>query len=326
MNPPFSRTCLMKKIAIIGAGKVGSTLAQMVVERNIADVVLLDVIAGWPQGIALDLMEARGILRHDRTIIGTNDFADTAGADIVVITAGQPRKPGMSRDDLLTINSQIVEQAATQAVLYSPDAIFIVVTNPLDVMTYLTWRVTGVPQYKVMGMAGILDAARFQAFIAMELGIAASDINAMVLGSHGDLMVPLPQYSTVNSVPITEVLDTATIERLVNRTRNGGAEIVELLKVGSAFYAPAASIRLMIEAILLNEVRLLPCCTYLQGEYGLSDLFLGVPAWLSCQGVEKILELSLTDAQSQALLECGEQVRENIDQMERLLTEGKLSK
>jgi len=325
MNPPFSRTCVVKKIAIIGAGKVGSTLAQMMVERNVADVVLLDVIAGWPQGIALDLMEARGILRHDRTIIGTNDFADTAGADIVVITAGQPRKPGMSRDDLLMINSQIVTQAATQAVKYSPDAIFIVVTNPLDVMTYLTWRVTGLPKHRIIGMAGILDAARFQAFIAMELGIAASDINAMVLGSHGDLMVPLPQYSTVNGVPITEVLDTDTIERLVNRTRNGGAEIVALLKIGSAFYAPAASIRLMIEAILLNEVRLLPCCSYLQGEYGLSDLFLGVPTWLGCQGVQKILELSLTDAQSQALLECGEQVRQNIDQLERLLVEGKLS-
>ncbi|MDY6804006.1 MAG: malate dehydrogenase [Cyanobacteriota bacterium] len=307
------------RVSVIGAGKVGSTIAQMLAQKNIADVVLLDIIEGWPQGVALDLMEARGVLRHDRHIIGTNDYADTANSDIVIITAGKARKPGMTRDDLLQINSQIVVEAAKKAIAHSPEAIFILVTNPLDVMTYLAWQNTDLPKNRIMGMAGILDSSRFQTFISMELGVSIAEINATVLGSHGDLMVPVPRYSTVNGIPITQLMDEATIERLVQRTRNGGGEVVQLMKTGGAYYAPAASATLMVESIVFNQSRILPCCAYLEGQYGLEDIFLGVPAMLSREGVRKVIEIELTDGESKELNDCAGKVRQNIETAQQML-------
>lgn len=311
--------CHPTRVSIIGAGNVGSTLAQRIAEKNLADVVLLDVLEGRPQGIALDLMEARGIERHDRQIFGTNNYADTVNSDVVVVTAGIPRKPGMSREDLLKINAKIVLDVTRQIVTYSPGTVMIVVTNPLDVMTYLAWQASGLPAAQVMGMAGILDSARFQTFIAMELGISTADVKATVLGSHGDLMVPLPRYSTVNGVPITELMDAPTIDRLIERTRNGGAEIVELMKTGSAYFAPASAACLMVEAVLLNQSRLLPVAAHLQGEYGLEDIFIGVPCRLGCTGVEEVLQLSLTDAERTALQASARSVRESINQAQALL-------
>ena len=252
-TPNSSILCQTRRVSVIGGGKVGSTLAQRIAEKNLADVILLDIIEGMPQGITLDLMEARGLERHDRILIGTNDYADTANSDIVVITAGIPRKPGMTRDDLLKINAKIVVEASEKAIAQSPDAIFIIVSNPLDVVTYLSWKTTKLPPNRVMGMAGVLDSARFQIFIAMELGVSAREVNALVLGGHGDLMVPLPRYSTVNGIPITELMDATAIERLVERTRNGGGEIVALMKTGGAYYAPASSACLMVEACLNNQ-------------------------------------------------------------------------
>ncbi|WP_421656182.1 malate dehydrogenase [Leptothermofonsia sp. ETS-13] len=318
VRPPLI-ACTTARVTIIGAGNVGSTLAQRISEKNMADVVLLDVIEGRPQGLALDLMEARGVERHDRQIIGTNDFADTAGSNVIVITAGLPRKPGMSREDLMKTNGKIVWDVAKQAIAYSPDAVLIVVTNPLDVMTYVAWKATGLPPRQVMGMAGVLDSARFQTFLSMELGVSVSDINATVLGGHGDLMVPLPRFTTVGGVPITELLDAATIDRLVERTRNGGAEIVELMRTGSAYFAPASSTSVMVEAVLLNQARMLPVAAYLQGEYGLKDIFIGVPCRLGCQGVESVLELNLTAEERAALHTSAQLVRENIDRLTDLL-------
>lgn len=312
-------SCTQFRVSIIGAGNVGSALAQRVAEKNLADVVLLDVISGRPQGLALDLMEARGIERHDRQIFGTTDYVDTAASDVIVITAGLPRKPGMSRDDLLLTNAKIVRDTVKRAIEHSPQAVIIVVTNPLDVMTHLAWEVSGLPPQQVMGMAGVLDSARFQTFIAMELNISTSDINATVLGGHGDLMVPLPRYSTVNGIPIPELLPEETINRLIDRTRNGGAEIVELMQTGSAFYAPASSACVMIEAILYNKSRLLPIAAYLQGEYGLNDVFIGVPCRLGCGGIEKIVELKLTDSELKALHASALSVRENVDRANQLL-------
>ncbi len=310
-----SPSCRSARVSIIGAGNVGGTLAQRIAERNLADVVLLDVLPGRPQGIALDLSQASGIERHNRRITGTTDYAETHGSNIVVITAGLPRKPGMSRDDLLRTNGEIVAHAAKEAIAHSPEAIIIVITNPLDSMTYLAWQASGLPPQRVMGMAGILDSARFQTFIAMELGISPADVRAMVLGSHGDLMVPLPRYSTVNGIPITNLLSPEVIDRLVDRTRNGGAEIVEQLKTGGAYYAPASSAYLMVEAILLNQPRILPIAAYLQGEYGLHDLYIGVPAKVGCGGVEQILELELTPAEHEALNKSAHAVRSSLSQI-----------
>ncbi|MGH2415382.1 MAG: malate dehydrogenase, partial [Microcystaceae cyanobacterium] len=231
----FPIPCQSPRVCVIGAGNVGRTLTQRIAEKNLADVVLIDIVEGLPQGVALDLMEAQGIELHDSQIIGTNDYADTAGSDIVVITAGLPRKPGMSRDDLIQTNARIAAEVTKKAIAHSPNALFIIITNPLDVMTYLVWKVSNLPYQRVMGMAGVLDASRLQTFIAMELGICTADVSAMVLGGHGDLMLPLPRYCTVSGVPITELMDGATIERLVERTRNGGAEIVKLLQTGGAY-------------------------------------------------------------------------------------------
>jgi malate dehydrogenase len=318
-SPDSPILCRLPRVTIIGAGRVGSTLAQRIAEKNMADVVLLDILEGMPQGLALDLMEARGIELHNRQIIGTNNYADTSGSQIVVITAGFPRKPGMSRDDLLKTNAKIVVKAAKSAIAHSPHAIFIVVTNPLDVMTYLTWQATGLPRSHVMGMAGVLDSARFETFIALELGVLPADVKAMVLGSHGDLMVPLSRHATVNGIPITELLDAATIERLVERTRNGGAEIVELMQTGGAFFAPASATSVMVESILLNQSRLLPVAAYLQGEYGLEDIVIGVPCRLGCGGVESVLELNLSDEETTALRISAQSVRKNIDRAQEIL-------
>ncbi|MBW4642896.1 MAG: malate dehydrogenase [Goleter apudmare HA4340-LM2] len=316
-NPPI--VCNLPRVTIIGAGRVGSTLAQRIAEKNLADVVLLDIIEGMPQGLALDLMEARGIELHNRQIIGTNNYADTSGSEIVVITAGLPRRPGMSRDDLLKTNAKIVVEAAKNAIAHSPNAIFIVVTNPLDVMTYLAWQATGLPRDRIMGMAGVLDSARLETFIALELGVLPADVKAMVLGSHGDLMVPLPRYATVNGIPVTELLDVATIARLAERTRNGGAEIVELMQTGGAFFAPASATSVMVESILLNQSRLLPVAAYLQGEYGLEDLVIGVPCRLGCGGIESILELNLSEGEREALKISAAAVRSSIERSQEIL-------
>lgn len=307
------------RVSIIGAGKVGSTLAQRIVEKNIADVVLLDVVPGLPEGIALDLMQARGIERCDRSVFGTNNYLDTADSDVVVITAGIPRKPGMSRDDLLQINAKIVVEAARKAIAHSPDAILIVVTNPLDVMTYLAWQASGLPPQRIFGMAGVLDSARFQTFIAMELGVPTADVSAMVLGSHGDLMVALPRYCTVSSIPITELMDNATIKRIVERTRNAGAEIVQLLQTGGAYLSPAASTCSMVESILFNQSRFMPACAYLQGEYGLKDIFIGVPCRLGRGGIESVQELNLTETERAALHVSAHSVLENIHRANEML-------
>ena len=319
-SPDSPLLCHSPRVTVVGAGRVGSTLAQRIAEKNLADVVLLDIVEGMPQGLALDLMEARGIELHNRQIIGTNDYAETSGSDVVVITAGIPRKPGMNRDDLLKTNAKIVVQAAKNAIANSPGAVLILVTNPLDVMTYLAWQASDLPPDRVMGMAGVLDSARFQTFIAMELGVAPTDVDAMVLGSHGDLMVPLPRYATVNGIPITELMSAETIERLVQRTRNGGAEIVELMKTGSAFFAPASATSKMVESVILNQSRLLPVTAYLDGQYGLKDIFIGVPCRLGCGGIGNILELSLSDAELEALHASAESVRGNIKLAQSLLT------
>lgn len=307
------------KVSIVGAGNVGRTLAQRIAERNLADVVLLDIVSGLPQGIALDLTEARGLEGHQRQIIGGTDYAATAGSDIVVITAGLPRRPGMARDDLLKTNARIVAEASREAIAHSPQALLIVVTNPLDAMTYVVWQASQLPPERVMGMAGILDSARFQTFIALELGISPADVRTMVLGSHGDLMVPLPRYSTVNGIPIPELMDAATIDRLVERTRHGGAEIVELMQTGGAYYAPASSTCLMVETIVLKQPRLLPIAAYLNGQYGLTDLFIGVPAYLGGKGIDRVLELSLTDAEQSALQQSASAVRQTLEQALALL-------
>ncbi|HEY9738793.1 MAG TPA: malate dehydrogenase [Trichocoleus sp.] len=309
-QPPF---CHFSRVTIVGAGNVGSSLAQRILERNLADVVLIDIVEGRPQGVALDLMESRGSEGHNRQILGTNNYEDTAHSDVVIITAGLPRKPGMSRDDLLQVNGKIVIETIQKTLQYSPSACYIVVTNPLDVMTYLAWKVSGLPTHRVMGMAGVLDSARFQTFIAMELGVPQGDVSALVLGGHGDLMVPLPQYSTVSGIPVTELVDDNVLKQLIERTRNGGAEIVQLLKQGGAYYAPASAVCVMVEAILYNQSRILPVAAYLEGQYGLTDLYLGVPCRVGQKGIEAILELTLTEDQWQALQSSGAAVRQNIE-------------
>ncbi|MBV5261800.1 malate dehydrogenase [Synechococcus moorigangaii CMS01] len=315
-----SISCKAPQVAVIGAGKVGSTLAQRIIEKNLADVVLLDIVEGLPQGLALDLQEAQGLEGHDKSILGTNHYDDTAGSDIVVITAGLPRKPGMTREDLLHYNAKIVVHAAQEAIQRSPQAIFIVVTNPMDVMTYLTWKATQLPTNHVLGMGGVLDSARLRTFIALELGVSTGDIATLVLGGHGDLMVPLPHYCTVSGIPIPELLDGATIARLIERTKNGGAEIVQLLKTGSAFYAPASAACAMVAALIQDQSRLLPASVYLQGQYGLHDLFLGVPCRLGCRGVEDIIELPLEEAELVQLQRSAQAVRDGIEKALSKLT------
>ncbi|MBI4534591.1 MAG: malate dehydrogenase [Candidatus Melainabacteria bacterium] len=309
----------VSKVTVVGAGFVGATVAQYVAEHDLADVVLVDVIEGMPQGKALDLWQAASVLGHGRKVFGSNSYTDTKESNIVVITAGVARKPGMSRDDLLKINAKIVQEVAKETVKQSPEGIFIVVTNPLDVMTYLTWQTTKLPQHKVIGMAGVLDSARFQTFIAMELNISVEDVRAMVLGGHGDLMVPLPRFSTVNGIPITELMPPDRIQSLCERTRNGGAEIVSLLKSGSAYYAPGASVAHMAGSILKDKNRLLPCAVYASGQYGIKDIYVGLPAILGREGIKKIVELKLSPDEASALKKSAESIRENINVMNQLL-------
>lgn len=310
----------MPKVSVIGAGGVGATCAQYIANMGLADVVLLDIQEGIPQGKGLDLLQAGALLGSNARIHGTNDYADTVGSDIVVITAGIARKPGMSRDDLLKTNATIVQEVAHRAFTLSPEAIFLVVTNPLDVMTYLVWKTTGLPSAKVIGMAGALDSARFKAFIAEALDVSVVDIQAMVLGGHGDLMVPLPRYSTVSGIPITELMDAEKIEALCARTRDGGAEIVSHLKTGSAFYAPGASVTMMVESILKDSHRLIPSSVHVGGAYGIKgDLFIGLPTVLCRHGVHGVVEIKLRRDEKRALKASAKTVQGTIETMETLL-------
>jgi malate dehydrogenase len=302
-----------KKVTIVGAGNVGATIAQRIVDREMANVVMVDVVEGLPQGKALDLLQSGPVEGNDCQVIGSNDYPQTAGSDIVVITAGLARKPGMSRDDLLNKNYEIVKGATTQAVQYSPQCILVVVSNPLDAMVQTAYRVSGFPRARVVGMAGILDAARFRTFIAMELKVSVENVHAAVLGGHGDTMVPLPRYSTVAGIPITELLPKEKIDSIVQRTRRGGAEIVELLKTGSAYYAPSAATVEMVESILKDKKKVLPCAAYLDGEYGINGLFVGVTVKLGKEGVEEIFQMTLTGEEHEALKRSAAAVKELCD-------------
>ena len=306
---------LRRKVTVIGAGNVGATTAQQIIETGLADVVLVDIVEGLPQGKALDLAEAAPVVGYDVRITGTNDYADTAHSKIIVVTSGLARQPGMSRDDLMAKNAGIVGAVVQQAAAVSPGAIIIVVTNPLDAMCHVALKASGFPPERVIGMAGVLDSARFRAFIAAELEVSVRDIRAFVLGGHGDTMVPLPRYSTVGGVPITELISAERIEQLVERTRNGGAEVVALLKTGSAYYAPAASVVEMVEAILRDRRRILPCAAYLQGEYGITGLYIGVPIVLGNGGMEKVIEISLTDDERAAFNRSADAVRDLITKL-----------
>lgn len=299
-----------RKVTVIGAGMVGGTVAQMLAIRDYADVVVVDIVEGLPQGKSLDLMQMGTLLGFDSHLTGANEYADTAGSDVVVITSGIARKPGMSRDDLLKTNMGIVESVTKQVVANSPDAIVIVVSNPLDAMCHVAFDAAGFPRERVIGMAGVLDSARFRAFIAMELDVSVQDVSAMVLGGHGDTMVPLSRYSTVAGVPITELLPAERVTAIEERTAKGGAEIVGLLKTGSAYYAPGMSSVEMVDSIMLDKKRVLPCSVLLQGEYGINDLYVGVPIKLGAAGVEQIIELNLTDAESASLKKSAGAVNE----------------
>ena len=304
------------KITVIGAGNVGATTAQRLVDKQLAnEVVLVDVIEGIPQGKALDLYEATPVEKTDVKVVGSNRYDETANSDIVIITAGIARKPGMSRDDLMNTNSGIVKACTEAAVAKSPQALVIVVSNPLDVMAFVAMKVSGFDRRRVFGMAGVLDAARFRTFIAMELNVSVEDVNAFVLGGHGDSMVPLPRYSTVAGIPITEMMDQAAVDRLVKRTRDGGAEIVNHLKSGSAYYAPSASVVLMVESIVKDKKRILPCAAYLQGEYGLRDTFVGVPVKLGRSGIEQIIQIKLNDQEQAALNRSADDVKQAIGKL-----------
>jgi len=304
-----------RKVTVVGAGNVGATLAQRIADRELADVVLIDIVEGMPQGKGLDMMEATPVEGVDARVIGTNDYKDTASSDIVVITAGIARKPGMSRDDLLNTNYKIVKECTENAAKHSPNCIIIVVSNPLDAMCQVAYKVSGFPKQRVFGMAGILDSARMRAFLAMELGVSVENVSAFVLGGHGDTMVPLPRYSTVAGVPITELLPKDRVDAIVTRTAKGGAEIVGLLKTGSAYYAPSASTAEMVDAVLKDKHKVLPCCCYLEGEFGIKGLYVGVPAQLGAEGVEKIWEIKLTDDESAALKKSAAAVKELVDIM-----------
>lgn len=306
------------KVTVVGAGNVGATCAQRIAEGSIADVYLVDVVEGLAAGKALDLAQAAPVVGHGMRIEGGTDYAPAAGSDVVVITAGLPRKPGMSRDDLLSVNGKIATQVVENIKQHAPDAILLMVANPLDVTTLIAQRVSGLPREKVFGMAGVLDTARFRAFIAMEVGCSPEDVTAMVLGGHGDSMVPLPRHSTVSGIPISELIPQERIDAIVQRTRDGGAEIVGLLKQGSAFYAPAAAVAQMVASILRDEKRILPTCVQLAGEYGLQDVFVGVPARLGRGGVEAVIELDLNADEAQALQTSAEHVRETVAAWERI--------
>jgi len=304
-----------KKISIIGAGFVGATAAHWAAAKELGDIVLVDILEGIPQGKALDLFESAPVEGFDSNVIGTNTYEETKGSDIVIITSGVPRKPGMSREDLLEINRKIIESVVAEVTSKSPNAILIMVTNPLDTMTYLAVKKSGLPKERVMGMAGVLDTARYRAFIAMELGVSVEDIQALLLGGHGDEMVPLPRYTTISGIPLSQLLPKEKIDKLVDRARKGGGEIVNLLKTGSAFYAPSAGAIQMAEAILKDKKRILPCCVYLNGEYGLKDICFGVPVKLGEKGVESIIELDLTEEEKGLVAKSAESVKKSIEEL-----------
>jgi malate dehydrogenase len=301
------------KVTVVGAGNVGGTTAQRLAERNYADVVLVDIVEGLPQGKALDILQSGPVLGFDSSLIGSNGYEESAGSDVVVITSGSPRKPGMSRDDLLKTNQNIVQSVTEEVVRHSPDAILVMVANPLDAMCHVAMEVSGFPRERVVGMAGILDTARYRTFIAQELGVSVRDVFALVLGGHGDTMVPLPSMATVGGVAITELMPGDRVEAIVDRTRNGGAEIVGLLQSGSAFYAPSAAAVEMVDSILLDQKRILPCAAYLQGEYGIDDLFVGVPVKLGAAGVEEVIELVLQQDELNDLKNSAGAVRELVE-------------
>src|SRR5215470_2577788 len=304
---------MRSKITVVGAGFVGSTLVQRLVERDYADVVMYDIIPNMPQGKALDMLQAGPVLGYDTLVTGTNNYNNTENSDIVVITSGFPRKPGMSRDDLVKKNQEIVTQVTQEVVKHSPDCIIIMVTNPLDAMAQLALHISGFPRNRVVGMAGVLDTARFRTFIAQELNVSVRDVQAYVLGGHGDTMVPLARMCTVAGVPISQLMPAERIEQIVQRTRDGGAEIVKLLGTGSAYFAPSASVLQMIDAILLDKKMILPCTVYLQGEYGIHNLFMGVPAKLGSKGLEQVIEVELTKQERTLLSKSAEAVRELIN-------------
>ncbi len=307
---------MRKKISIVGGGFVGATAAHWCAVKELGDIVLVDVLDGMPQGKALDLLQAGPVEGFDLNILGTNSYEDTAGSDIVVVTAGLPRKPGMTREDLVQTNGNIIRQVMENIMKHSPDAIVILVTNPLDTMVYLAKKVSGLPRERIFGQAGILDSARMRTFIAMELNVSVENTHACVLGGHGDEMVPLPRYSTVAGIPITELLPADRIAAIVERTRKGGGEIVALLKQGSAFFAPSASTVQMVEAIVKDRKQILPCCVYLDGEYGLNDICFGVPVKLGSSGVEQIMEITLTDEERAAMQRSADLIRSSMAALE----------
>ena len=306
---------MRNKITVVGAGHVGATAAQLAAYKGLGDVVLVDIVEGVPQGKGLDLLESGPIENFSGKICGTNDYKQTAGSDIVVIAAGVPRKPGMSREDLVDVNAKIVKSVVEQVIQHSPDTILIVVTNPLDIMAYLAKKVSSFPKKRVIGMAGVLDSTRFRSFIAAELNVSMEDVQAMVLGGHGDSMVPLPRYSTVSGITISELLSKEQIDRLSERTKKGGGEIVALLKTGSAYYSPGSSIIQMVESIIKDKKRILPCAAYLEGEYGIDGLFVGVPVKLGASGIEEIIELKLSEEESNSLKASADAVKKILDKL-----------
>jgi len=306
---------MRKKVAVVGAGNVGASCAQRIAEKGYADVVLVDIIEGLPQGKALDMLQSGPVVASDSRLIGTNNYEETQDSDIAIITSGVPRKPGMSRDDLLLTNVEIVKGVTESVIKHSPNCIIIMVTNPLDAMAQLALHVSKLPRSRVIGMSGILDTTRFRTFLAMELDVSVEDVSACVLGGHGDTMVPIPRLTTVGGVPITDILPQETIERIVNRTIKGGGEIVSLLKAGSAYYAPSAGVTQMVDSIILDKKRVLPCAAYLEGEYGIEGVFVGVPVKLGARGIEQIIEIKLTPEEDAALKRSAEAVRELIEVM-----------
>jgi len=310
----------MNKISIVGAGMTGATTAHWLAERELADLVLVDIVEGMPQGKGLDMLEAMPIIGKDVKITGANDYAATKGSDIIIITAGLPRKPGMSRDDLLSANADIVGKAATETLAHSPDAIYIVLTNPLDTMAYLTMKKTGLPRERVVGQAGILDSARMRAFVAMETGVSVENIACYVLGGHGDEMVPLTRHSNIAGIPLNEYLPADKLDAIVARTRKGGGEIVNLLKTGSAYYAPSVACAQMAEAILKNKHLIVPCAAYMDGEYGLKDMFFGAPVMLGRAGVEKIIEYKLDDNEKAMFDKSAAAVKDTHEALKKLVT------
>jgi malate dehydrogenase len=310
---------MKNKVSIIGAGMTGATTAHWLAERELADIVLVDIVEGMPQGKALDLMQAMPVIGKDVSVAGTSSYEATADSDIVVITAGLPRKPGMSRDDLLSANAEIIRKAAEATIEYSPDAIYVILTNPLDVMAYLAMKVAGLPKQRIVGQAGILDSARMRTFVAMELGVSVENVACYVLGGHGDEMVPLTRASNVAGIPLNVILPPDRLEAIVNRTRKGGGEIVSLLKTGSAYYAPSVAVAQMVEAILKDKHLIVPASAYLEGEYGLSDMFFGVPVQLGSKGVEKVIVYDLDESEKAALAKSAEAVKSTLEALKNLV-------